>query len=101
MTYSAMELRAERSILRSMGLDATLKTYEGVSYSFPVLPVEEGSALSAGDYRGRESETYFETLAAEVPFDWRDSTLTVSGRRYYVLDVTFDEYGQRARIKVE
>lgn len=101
MSYSAMELRAERSILSAMGLAAVFTTYGGATYNLQVLPVDEHSQNRTGDFTTRSRDSVFETIAEDMPSDWRDGSLTVSGKIYNVLDVTLDEYGQRVRIKAE
>jgi len=101
MNYPAAELNAERSILRTMGVAATFTTYSGETVSLVVLQDDETSKMKAGDFRSRETSHTFETIAADVPSDWRDGTLTVSGKSFNVLDVILDEYGQRAKIKAE
>lgn len=101
MDYGAMELRAERSILRAMGLAAVFTTYDGEPFNLHVLPVDNFTDIKAGDFNSRGRDSFFETLAADLPTDWRDGTLKVNGRVYNVLDVTLDPYGQRANIKAE
>lgn len=101
MSYASMELRAERSLLNALGLEATLETYSGEIYNFDVLPVDNTSKIKGGDFISRDTEKTFEALVEDLPDNWRDGTLTVSGKRYFILDVTVDEYGQRAAIRVE
>ena len=101
MSYSATELKAERSILRTMGVAATFKTYNGQTSELMVLPMDETSRMKAGDFRSRETSHVFETLAENVPPDWMDARLVVGTREFLVLDVRLDEYQTRARIEVE
>jgi hypothetical protein len=101
MQYSAMELRAERSILRAMGLAAVFKTYGGEVSTLHVLPADNFTDIKSGDFNSRDRDTFFEALAADLPTDWRDGTIEVNGRVYNVLDVTLDPYQQRANIKAE
>lgn len=101
MSYSAMELKAERSILRTLGLPAVFTSYSGETTSLYVLPEDAHSALSSKGFQTREVDKKFEALKADIPLDFRDGTLEVEGTLYNVLDVAFDEYQIRAKVTVE
>ena len=101
MDYASMEIRAERSILRAMGVQAVFKTYTGETYNLDVLPVDQSSRIKGGDFVSRDTDKTFEAIATDLPTNWRDGSLTVSGKTFFVLDVAIDEYGQRAQIRVE
>jgi hypothetical protein len=57
--------------------------------------------MREGVFKSREQERTFDAVLADIPQDWRNGTLEVSGRVYNVLDVLEDSDGVLAEIKVE
>ena len=101
MSIAEQIKKAEASIIKTMGVDATFTTYSNQAYHFKVLPKADSTETTSGDFRSRTSSTHFEALAEDIPTDWRDSTLLVGGVSYAVLDVEFDAYNVRADMRVE
>lgn len=93
--------KAEASIIKTMGVEATFITHNNESHALKVLPKTDNTETTSKDFRTRESSRHFETLTDDIPNNWRDGTLWVNEESYNVIDVVFDAYRIRADIVVD
>lgn len=93
--------KAEASIIKTMGVDATFKTYNNQVHHLKVLPKADNTEINLRDFRTRGSSTHFEALAEDIPTDWRDGKLDINEITYNVIDIIFDSYNVRAEIMVD
>lgn len=100
-SFAESLVRAERTLQRTMGLPAVFRTKSSRAYPLTVLSRSANSGIREGDFRSRDTDRTFDAVLADIPQDWRNGTLEVSGRVYNVLDVLEDSDGVLAEIKVE
>ncbi|MAE21817.1 MAG: hypothetical protein CMK92_05240 [Pseudomonas sp.] len=101
MGIAATLEKAERSILKSFGIAAVFTTYDGQTYELTVAPEGELNTAEADDFRANLKNRRYSCLASDIPGSWRDSTLTVGGRTFNVIDVDIDDYNVSALLRVE
>lgn len=100
-SFAESLVRAERTLQRTIGLPAIFRTASRVSHPLTVLARSDNSGIKEGDFRSRDTDRTFDAVLADIPQNWRNGTLEVSGRVYNVLDVLEDSDGVLAEIKVE
>lgn len=100
-SFAESLVRAERELQRAIGLPAILRTPAQVAHVLKILPKSAVSAMREGPFSSRDQDRTFDAVLADIPQDWRNGTLEVSGRVYNILDVLEDSDSVLAEIKVE
>lgn len=63
MSIAEQIKKAEASIIKAMGVDATFSTYANAIHILKILPKTDTTETTSGDFHFRESSIHFEALS--------------------------------------